>query len=118
MIDLQIPREAVRILEIFGLGVDQQSWSTNRRHTIRRKGRDQEVLILLERTDVERNLVVKDADAAAHHSAIGVSRCEHKTNARRKVAVVSDAVAVVTQTKIEDEMIARNPLVLDKQRIL
>src|ERR1051326_1930838 len=65
MIELHIPREAVRILQVFGPGVEQQSWPSNRRDAIRGKGRDQQILILLERTDVERNLVVEDSDAAA-----------------------------------------------------
>src|ERR1043166_9690414 len=103
MIDLQVPRETVRILQVFGLCVDQQAWSINQRHAVRRKCRDQQILILFERTDVERNLVVENADAATNYGAVGASRCENKTESRREIAVVADAVAIVTQAQIRSE---------------
>jgi hypothetical protein len=48
MIDLEVPGEAVRIVQIFRRGVGKQSWTVNRGDAVRSKSRDDETLILLE----------------------------------------------------------------------
>src|SRR5690242_14068920 len=114
MIELHIPREAVRIFEIFWCSIKKQAWTVGRCDTVASECCYAKTLVLLERTDVEWNLVVKEPDAAAYDSAIRISRRDDKTHTRREVAVVPDAVAIVTKSEIEHETRVYDPLVLHK----
>jgi alpha-L-fucosidase len=70
MIDLQVPREAVGILETSGRCVEEQSWTINRGQAIVRERSHHQALILFERTYVQRNLVVEDTVTASHQGSI------------------------------------------------
>ena len=67
MVHLRVPRDAVRILEIGRRGIQKQTWSIGDGRAVTRESGDDEILVLLERTDVERDLVVEQTDAAANH---------------------------------------------------
>ena len=74
-------------------------------------------LILLERANVQRNLVVEQTDTAAHHGAIGIRWRNGKAKTRREVVVVANAVAIVAQAQIEHEARVHDPLVLHESRV-
>src|SRR5215203_2898294 len=102
MIDLQVPRNTVWIVEIVWRGVEKQPWSIDWSQAIGGERRDHETLILLKRSDIQWNLVVKETDTASHDCLIGISRSHSKPDARREVVVLSDSIAVVTETEIKN----------------
>src|SRR6185369_594322 len=113
MVELNIPGKRVRILQMFGRRVLQQL-KTNWLDV--KESERTLALILFKRTNVERNLVVEETDTAAHDGAIRISRCDNKAETRRQIIVLSDTIAVVPQSQIENQVGVYEPLVLNEGR--
>ena|SRR6185436_21042798 len=113
MVELNVPRKRVRILQMVRRRVSQ-TVETNLLD-VEKSGRIL-TLILFKRTDIEGNLVVEKTDTAAYDRAIGLSGCGNKAQTRRQIIVLSDTVAVVPQTQIEYQVGVHDPLVLNEGR--
>ena len=117
MIDLEIPCQRVRILQIARSSVWEEAYVDYIEAAKERPNcDDKKILILLKRTNVKRNFVVEPANTAAHHSAIGVSRRDHEAQPRCEITVFADAVTVIAQAQIEHEARVRYPLVVHESR--
>src|ERR1043166_6105692 len=101
MIDLQIPGETVRILQIGRRRVAIKPWPIYHSQTIRRKGRDLLARILTERADVQGYLVVEQSHTAAHNRAVRCSWQEHDSHSRREVIVGLELIAIETKAGIQ-----------------
>ena len=113
MVELNVPGKRVRILQMVGRRV-LQTLETNLLD-VEKSGRIL-TLILFKRTDIERNLVVEKTDTAAYNSAAGVGGRNNEAQTRRQIVVLSDTVAVVPQTQIENQVGVYEPLVLHEGR--
>src|ERR1043165_1189419 len=113
MVELNIPGERVRILQMFGRRVLQRgeiNWLDVK------KSDRLLALILFKGTNVERNLVVEEPDAAAHNRAIRMSRRDNNAQTRREVVVLSDTVTVIPQSQIKNYVRVHDPFVLNEGR--
>src|SRR5689334_17607809 len=114
MIELKVPRDAVRVVEILRGRIKQKTRAADRRDAVSGGGCDEKTLILLERADVQWDLVVKKSDAASYDSSIRISRRDDKAETRREVVVPPDTVSIVAKSEIEHETRVHDPLVLHK----
>src|SRR5688572_31222421 len=73
------------------------------RQTVGGKRAHDSLLILRKDADVDRNLVVKQTDAAPNHGALIGKRQKRKAQSRREIVVLADAVTIPTQAKINCE---------------
>src|SRR5690349_393905 len=115
MIELQVPRDAVRVFKIFWCRIKKQARTVNWRDAVRGEVCYTQALILFEGADVEWDLVVEESDAAANDSAIGIRWCNDEAETRREVVVLPDTVAIVTKSEIEHDTRVHDPLVLHKR---
>src|ERR1044072_4977872 len=101
MIDLDVPRERVRIFQMVGSCVLQQlktNWLDDK------KSERTLALIMFKRTDIEKYLVVEKTDTAAYNSATGAGGRNNKAQTRRQIVVLSDTVTVIPQYQVQDQV--------------
>src|SRR5215211_5416755 len=111
MIKLQVPRETVRIFEIFRCRIKKKARPVDGCDAVVCEGCYQKTLVLLEGADVEWNLVVKETHTAAYDCAIRIRGRDGEAQAWGEIVVVPDAVTIVTQSEIEYETRIHDPLV-------
>src|SRR5829696_2619895 len=76
------------------------------------------MLVLPERADVERNLVVEEAEAPAQDRPLRGERQQGEAEARGEVIPPADSIAVVPQAQVEGQSATHAPLVLHEGGIL
>src|SRR3954452_13822105 len=115
MIELKIPGEAVRVVEVFRCRIKKKTRSVDGGDAVRSEGCYEQALVLFERADVEWNLVVEEPDTATNDRAIGVSWRNREPEPRREVVVMADTVAIEAKPEIEHDTRVHDPLVLHKR---
>src|ERR1051325_8699160 len=103
MIELQVPRDGVRIFETIKRRIEQKAWTFNRCDAIIRKCHYKKTLVLVESADVEWNLVVEQTHATTNDGALRTRRRNDKPETWRQVVVPADAVPIVAQPEIEHD---------------
>src|SRR6185369_17152958 len=103
MIELQVPRDAVRVFKICWCRIKQKTRTVHRCDAVRSECRYQKALILFEGADVQGYFVVEETDAAANDRAIGIGWCNCEPDSRREVVVIADAVAIVAKSEIKHD---------------
>src|SRR6185369_12137357 len=115
MINLEVPGNAVGIVEIASAkNIGEDSWPINHRRSVRGKGGYSRTLKLFERSDVQRDLVKKKANSAAHYCLSAVERDQGETSPRGEVVLSPNLIAIKTNSQVKSYSFTWRPLVLDE----
>src|SRR5437588_9181240 len=96
----------------------REATAVNNGLAVRRVARHGARGVAREAAYVERNLVVEEADAAAHDRPLALEGRPREARARRDVALVGDLLVFVSQSEVEAEVGPREPAILHEADVL